>query len=63
MSVHALLLFSSTFDTTDHPILLHRPHTDFGLTDSILQWLSSYLTDRAHVVSSSNQCHAIAAVH
>ena len=60
MSVLALLLFTSTFDTTDHSILVHRPHTYAGFTDSILQWFSSYLTDRAHVVSLSNYCHAIA---
>ena len=46
----ALLEFSSAFDTIDHPILVHRLHTDFGFTDSVLQWFSSYLTDRTHYV-------------
>ena len=61
--VLALLDLSSAFDTIDHPILVHRLHTDFGLTDTILQWFSSYLTDRTHYVSLSNHCFAFAPVH
>ena len=38
ISVLALLDFSSAFDTIDHPILVHRLHTDFGFTDTVLQW-------------------------
>ena len=38
ISVLALLDFSSAFDTIDHPILIHRLHTDFGFTDTVLQW-------------------------
>ena len=45
ISVLALLDFSSAFDTIDHPILVHHLHTDFGFTDAVLQWFSSYLTD------------------
>ena len=51
ISVLALHDFSSAFDTIDHPILVHRLHTDFGFTDAVLQWFSSYLTDRTHYVS------------
>ena len=51
ISVLALLDFSSAFDTIDHPILVHGLHTDFGFTDTVLQWFSSYLTDRTHYVS------------
>ena len=51
ISVLALLDFSSAFDTIDHTILVHRLHTDFGFTDTVLQWFSSYLTDRTHYVS------------
>ena len=61
--VLALLDFSSAFDTIDHPILVNRLHTDFGFTDSVLQWFSSYLTDRTHYISLSNQCSAFASVH
>ena len=59
----ALLDFSSAFDTIDHPILLHRLHNDFGFTDAVLQWFSSYLTDRTHYVSLSNHCSALTPVH
>ena len=58
-----MLDFSSAFDTIDHPILVHRLHTDFGFTDSVLQWFSSYLTDRTHYVSLSNNCSAFVPVH
>ena len=51
ISVLALLDSSSAFDTIDHPILVHRLHTDFRFTDTVLQWFSSYLTDRTHYVS------------
>ena len=61
--VLALLDFSSAFDTIDHPILVHRLHTDFGFTDAVLQWFSSYLTDRTHYVSLSNHCSAFAPIH
>ena len=63
ISILALLDFSSTCDTIDHPILVHRLHTDFGFTDAVLQWFSSYLTDRTHYVSLSNHCSAFAPVH
>ena len=63
ISVLALFDFSSAFDTIDHPILVHRLHTDFGFTDTVLQWFSSYLTDHTHYVSLSNHCSAFAPVH
>ena len=47
----------------DHPILVHRLHTDFGSTDAVLQWFSSYLTDRTQYVSLHNHCSAFAPVH
>ena len=59
----ALLDFSSAFDTIDHPILVHRLHTDFGFTDSVLQWFSTYRTDRTHYGSLSNHCSALIPVH
>ena len=40
ISVLALLDFSSAFDTIDHTILVHHLHTDFGFTDTVLQWFS-----------------------
>ena len=63
ISVLALLDFSSAFDTIDHTILVHRLHTDFGFTDTVLQWFSSYLTDRTQYVSPCNHCSDFAPVH
>ena len=63
ISVLALLDFSSAFDTIDHSILVHHLHTDFGFIDTVLQWFSSYLTDRTHYVSLSNHCSAFTHVH
>ena len=63
ISVLALLDFSSVFDTIDHSILVHHLHTDFGFTDSVHQWFSSYLTDRTHYVFLSNHCSAFVHVH
>ena len=63
MSALALLDLSSAFDTIDHLIFVHRLRTDFGFTDTVLQWCSSYQTDRTHYVFLSNHCSAFAPVH
>ena len=63
ISVLALLEFSSAFDTIDHLILVYRLHTDFGFTNTVLQWISSYLSDRTYYVSLSNHCSAFAPEH
>ena len=63
MSVLVLLDFSSAFDTSDHPNLAHCLLTNFGFTDAVLQWFSSYLTDRTHYVSLCNHCSDFAPVH
>ena len=63
MSILTLFDFSSAFNTIHHSILVHRLHTDFGFTDTVLQWFSPYLTDRTHYVSLSNHCSAFAPVH
>ena len=53
----------TAFYTIDHTILVHRLHTDFGFTDTVLQWFSSYLTDRTHYISLCNHCSDFAPVH
>ena len=63
ISVLALLDFSSAYDTIHHTILVHRLHTDFGFTDTVLQWFSSHLTGRTHYVSLSNHCSDFAPMH
>ena len=59
----SLLDFSSAFDTIDHFIPVHRLHTNLELTDAVLQWFSSYLTDRTHYILLSKYCSALTAVH
>ena len=63
ISVLALLDFSSAFDTIDHSILVHRLHTDFEFTDTVLQLSLAYLTDFAQYVSSFNHCSVFAPAH
>ena len=63
MSVIAWHDFSCAFETLDYFILVSRLHADIGLTNTALQWFSSYLTDRSQCVSLSNHCSVSAAVH
>jgi len=45
-----LLDLSAAFDTVDHNIMLDRLHHNCGITDTCLQWLSSYFSDRTQSV-------------
>ena len=63
MSALALLDFSSALDIIDHSIPVHCLHTDIGFTNTVHQWLSSYLTDHTHYVSLSNHCSDFSPVH
>ena len=42
---------SMTFDTIYHHILLDRLHTSFGICNTVLEWLSSYLDNREQFIS------------
>jgi len=47
LSALCLLDLTAAFDTVDHELLLLRLEHQFGLRDSTLQWVRSYLDDRS----------------
>ena len=46
-----LLDLSAAFDTVDHTILLNRLETTFGIRDTALKWIASYITGRTQKVT------------
>ena len=49
-----MLDVSAAFDVVDHKRLLERHHQYFGLSDTALKWMSSYLEGRKQTVSISS---------
>ena len=45
---------SAAFDTLDHDILIHRLSFTFGLSDNVLNWFKSYLSDRKQKIKIDN---------
>ena len=46
-----MLDLSAAFDTIDHTILLKRLKSSFGITNTSLSWLESYLSDQSQCVA------------
>ena len=45
----SLLDMSAAFDTVDYTILLRRLETSYGVSGQVLQWLTSFLSDRTQL--------------
>ena len=49
-----MLDLSSAFNTISHELLLKRLKYRFSITDTVLQWIESFLTNRTQYVKVSN---------
>ena len=49
MTLLGLLDLSAAFDRVDHDILLHGLEVAFGVTNTALEWIRSFLTDRTQL--------------
>ena len=57
-----LLDLSVVFDCVDYDILLHGLEVAFGLTNTALEWIRSFLTDRTQQVSYCSRLSPIQCV-
>ena len=51
------IILSLAFDCVDHSLLLQRLERTFGLSGTVLCWLTSYKTDRSQQVVTAVICH------
>ena len=47
---------TAAFDTVNHQMLLRCFEHNFGLSDNVLSWLTSYLSNRSQMVKIGNTC-------
>ena len=59
----SLLDLSAAFDTVDHDILITRLHDSFGIRDTALSWISSFITGRTQRVRVGSQYSTDSAVY
>jgi Reverse transcriptase (RNA-dependent DNA polymerase) len=52
-AVLMLLDLSAAFDSVDHPTLLQRLQTSYGLSGVVIKWFTSYLNGRTQSVRSA----------
>ena len=55
----AMLDLSAAFDCVDHTILLQRLQVEAGLTDVVLQWISSFLSERTQQVAYNGELSTV----
>jgi len=57
-----LLDLSAAFDCVDHSMLLEHLLSAFGLTDLVLDWVRSFLTNRMQQIAYSGQLSSVQSV-
>ena len=60
ISILILLDLSAAFDTLDHNILINRLKITFGFSGTVLDWFTSYITNRTQSVSIDNEISSTA---
>ena len=55
IALMSMLDMSAAFDTVDHQILLQRLNTSFGISSTVLEWFTSYLSGRLQHVQHSGR--------
>jgi hypothetical protein len=60
LALLSMLDMSAAFDTVDHQILLRRLSTSFGMSSTVLGWLTSYLSNRRQCVRHNGLISTIA---
>ena len=59
MVIVVLLDLSAAFDTIDHGILLKKLLNDYGISDTALLWIKSYLENRSYCVKINDSISSV----